>query len=102
MELKPGSRWKSAVCNGEIVIVRPPKAAGALECGGHPVVAHNAEKPAGLSVAADKNGGLPMGKRYVDADSGLEALVSKGGQGSLSFDGRAMTLKDAKALPSSD
>ena len=25
MELKPGSRWKSAVCPAEVVIVRPPK-----------------------------------------------------------------------------
>src|SRR5438309_533445 len=24
MELKPGSRWKSAVCDGEFVVVRPP------------------------------------------------------------------------------
>jgi hypothetical protein len=102
MELKPGSRWKSAVCTGEIVIVRPPKNGGTLECGGHPVVAHNAERPAGLSPAEGLNGGLPMGKRYVDAESGLEALISKGGQGSLSIDGRALTLKDAKALPSSD
>jgi hypothetical protein len=103
MELKPGSRWKSAVCAGEIVIVRPPKVAAAtLECGGHPVVAFNAERPAGLAPATDAAGGLPMGKRYVDEESGLEALVSKGGQGALSLNGRPMKLKDAKALPSSD
>jgi hypothetical protein len=73
-----------------------------LECGGHPVVDIKAEKPAGLTAADDKNGGLPMGKRFIDEESGLEALISKGGQGSLSLDGRPMKLKDAKALPSSD
>jgi hypothetical protein len=25
MELKPGSRWKNAVCTAEVVIVRTPK-----------------------------------------------------------------------------
>jgi hypothetical protein len=102
MELKPGSRWKSAVCTGEIVVVRPPKTGGTLECGGHPVVPFNGEKPAGLSAAEGKAEGLPMGKRYVDEESGMEALISKAGQGSLSLDGRALKLKDAKALPSSD
>ena len=30
MELKPGSRWKSAVCDGEFVVVRPPSGGGEL------------------------------------------------------------------------
>jgi len=102
MELKPGSRWKSAVCTGEVVVVRPPKSPAALECGGQPMLAFAAERPAGLAPAADLAGGLPMGKRYVDEETGLEALVSKAGQGTLALDGRPLKLKDAKALPSSD
>ena len=102
MELKPGSRWKSAVCTAEVVIVRPPTTAVQLECGGHPMVAFGAERPEGLTPAADRAEGLKMGKRYVDQDTGLEALVSKAGDGSLSIDGRPLKLKDAKALPSSD
>ena len=43
-----------------------------------------------------------MGKRYVDEETGIEALVSKAGDGSLSIDGRVLNLKEAKALPSSD
>ena len=31
MDLKPGSRWKSAVCDTEVVVVRPPKAETSLE-----------------------------------------------------------------------
>ncbi len=102
MDLKPGSRWKSAVCTGEVVVVRPSKTGGTLECGGHPVVAFNAERPAGLAANPDMAGGLPMGKRYIDSEGGLEVLVSKAGQGELTISGRPLKLKDAKALPSSD
>jgi hypothetical protein len=39
MDLKPGSRWKSAPCKSEVVVVRSPKTPVTLECGGHPMVA---------------------------------------------------------------
>ena len=102
MELKPGSRWKSAVCDVEAVVVRPPSGPVTLACGGHPMVAHGAERPAGLTLSADQAGGSQLGKRYVDEDSGLEVLCSKGGAGSLTVDGRPIALKEAKKLPSSD
>ena len=102
MELKPGSRWKSAVCTAEVVIVRPPTASVQLECGGHPMIVFGADRPDGLTPAADRAEGVKMGKRYVDEETGLEALVSKAGDGSLSIDGRPLKLKEAKALPSSD
>jgi hypothetical protein len=101
MELKPGSRWKSAVCDGEMVVVRPPTAAGTLACGGHAVVALG-EGAEALPIVDGHDGGLLMGKRYVDADSGIEVLGSKPGKGALSYDGRPMVLKDAKPLPASD
>jgi len=102
MELKPGSRWKSVVCAAEVVVVRPPKTAADLECGGHAMVAFNAARPEGLTAAADRKEGVATGKRYTDEETGLEVLVSKGGEGSLSLGGRALKLKEAKALPSSD
>jgi hypothetical protein len=43
-----------------------------------------------------------MGKRYVDDSLPLELLVTKAGEGSLSVGDDEMTLKEAKALPSSD
>ena len=46
--------------------------------------------------------GSVMGKRYVDAESGLEALCTKPGAGSLSLDGRPLAVKATKKLPSSD
>jgi hypothetical protein len=102
MELKPGSRWRSAVCTAEVVVVRPPKAAVTLECGGQAMIALTAEKPEGLSPSPDHAAGTTVGKRYVDEEAGIEVLGSKAGQGSLSVDGRALALKEAKPLPSSD
>lgn len=102
MELKPGSRWKSAVCDTEVVVVRPPKIPVTLECGGRPMLAHAAEKPAGLAPAADHASGTQAGKRFADADSGLELLCTKGGAGSLSINGQAIGAKEAKKLPASD
>jgi hypothetical protein len=102
MDLKPGSRWKSAVCDVEVVIVRPPSAPGTLECGGQPMVGHTAEKPAGLSLSPDRSGGSQTGKRFTDETTGLEVLCTKAGAGSLSLDGRPLELKEAKKLPASD
>jgi hypothetical protein len=102
MELKPGSRWKSAVCDGEVVVVKAPSEALALECGGHAMSAFGAERPTGLTAAADRAEGILVGKRYTDESSGLEVLCSKAGKGSLSLGGRPLTVKAAKALPSSD
>jgi len=102
MELKPGSRWKSAVCDTEVVVVRAGSSPVSLECGGHPMVAHTAEKPAGLAVSADHSAGTQPGKRFSDEASGVELLCTKGGKGSLSVDGRPIGAKEAKKLPASD
>jgi hypothetical protein len=102
MDLKPGSRWKSAVCATEAVVVRPPTSAVTLECGGQPMVAHAATAPEGLAAAPDLSGGSLVGKRYADAETGLEVLCAKPGVGSLSLSGRLLVVKDAKKLPSSD
>jgi hypothetical protein len=102
MDLKPGSRWKSAVCDTEVVIVKPPKGEVSLECGGQPMVAFTAAKPEGAALSADHAGGTQAGKRFADEASGLEVLCSKGGRGSLSLNGQPIAAKDAKKLPSSD
>lgn len=102
MELKPGSRWKSAVCDAQMVVVRPPSRAGELQCGGTPVLPiDDAASPTG-DVSPDFAEGVAIGKRYVDEDSGLEVLGAKAGKGSLAFDGKLLTLKGAKPLPASD
>lgn len=101
MELKPGSRWKSAPCSTEVVVVRAPKGAVVLECGGHPMQSGPVEASE-AALSPDFSGGTLIGKRYFDTESGLEVLGAKGGAGSLSANGRPMQVKEAKALPSSD
>ncbi len=102
MDLKPGSRWKSAACSTEVVVVRPPSGPAALECGGHPMLAQGVERPADLAPHAAFAAGSGVGKRYLDEATGLEALCSKSGEGSLSVGGRLLQPKEAKKLPSSD
>ena len=102
MELKPGSRWKSAVCDTEVVVVRPPKTPVSLECGGHAMVPSAGEKPAGLALSEAHSAGSQMGKRFADDETGLEVLCVKAGAGSISIDGRAIGAKEAKKLPASD
>jgi hypothetical protein len=102
MDLKPGTRLKSAVCDTEVIVVRAPSEPVNLECGGHPLVAVGDDAPAGLTLDPDHSGGTPVGKRYAHEASGLELLATKAGAGSLSIDGVTLPLKDAKPLPSSD
>lgn len=101
MELKAGSRWQSAVCDTEVVIVRAPSGDVSLECGGAPMVPHGSERPGG-DVDPAHSGGTQMGKRFADPDTGIEVLATKGGAGSLALNGQPLALKDAKPLPSSD
>ena len=102
MDLKPGSRWKSAVCDTELVIVRPAKISVELECGGRPVIPHGQAQPSGGQLSPQHALGSAAGKRYVDPESGLEVLCSKAGAGSLSIDGRSIGAMEAKKLPASD
>lgn len=102
MDLKPGSRWKSAVCTAEFVVVRPAAGDTVPTCGGHPIVASADKVPEGLEIDPALSGAVLVGKRYHDPQSGLEVLVTKVGVGLLAIDGRPLVLKEAQPLPSSD
>jgi hypothetical protein len=101
-QLKPGSRWRSAVCSTEVVVVKAPAEPVSLECGGHPMVAIDGEPPGGLTLDPAFAEGTKMGKRFADPDTGIELLATKGGDGTLAVGGVAVPQKDAKPLPSSD
>ena len=96
--MKAGSKLKSAVCATEVMVVRAGD--GAIACGGAPMLA---DRPAELgAIDPAFSGGSQIGKRYVDAGATWELLCIKPGKGSLSVDGVALSLKDAKPLPASD
>jgi hypothetical protein len=103
LNLTPGSRWKSAVCETEVVVIKTPRAGGELQCGGAAMLPHAPwQPPHGAVPAASHANGALLGKRYGDQAGGIEVLCTKPGTGSLSLDGQPLTLRQAKPLPSSD
>ncbi|HET9773316.1 MAG TPA: hypothetical protein VFS16_20660 [Acidimicrobiia bacterium] len=101
MEMKAGTRLRSAVCETEVIVVRPPSDPVDLRCGGAPMVAADAP-PAGPALDPAHASGTRLGKRYAHPATGLELLCTKPGDGSLSVGAEPLGLKDAKPLPSSD
>ena len=102
MQLKPGSRLASAVCDTEVVVVKAPAAVEVdLRCGGYPMVPKGETAPS-AEVDEAYSGGTLIGKRYADEELGLEVLCTKAGAGSLSIGAAELFQKDAKPLPSSD
>lgn len=96
--MKPGTKLKSAACDTEVMVIRCGE--GAIECGG--AAMGEARTEAVGTPSADFAAGTLMGKRYVDAAGTFELLCVKPGKGSLSVDGVALQVKDAKPLPASD
>lgn len=96
--IKPGLKLKSAVCDTEVMVIRCGEAG--IECGGA-AMALDKSASAGELLGAHSSGSL-MGKRYTDDAGTWELLCIKPGKGSLSLNGVALILKEAKPLPASD
>jgi hypothetical protein len=101
MQLKAGTRLRSATDACEIVVVKAPAEPVDLRCGGHAFLAIDAE-PAPQNVEPGFDQGTQLGKRYADDDLGLEVLCTKAGEGSISVGETILAVKGAKALPASD
>lgn len=99
--VKVGSRLACPDCPAEVVVTRAVEPSVALACSGSGLVELDGQRPqAGhASTAAEAP---QLGKRYVDDDAGLELLCTKAGAGELTCEGRPLSLKAAKPLPSSD
>ena len=103
MKLRAGTRLRSAISQTEVVVVLAPVGQGSLTCGGYPMVPLDSEAAPPAAVPRDDaTGTVLIGKRYTDTAAGIEVLVTRGGEGSLAFDGKALELRGSKALPSSD
>lgn len=101
MALKAGARFKSAVCDTQVMVIKAPAGEFELRCGGAEMIAPAAPVGAATLHAAHAKETL-IGKRYVNADESVELLCTKGGKGSLALNGTALEVKQAKQLPSSD
>jgi len=100
--LKAGARFKSAVCDTQVMVIKAPAGEHALGCGGAAMIAATATPAADARLDPNAAGGTLIGKRYVNPDESLELLCTKGGQGTLALDGTPLEIKQAKQLPSSD
>jgi hypothetical protein len=101
-DIKPGARFRSAVCDTEVIVIKAPAEQLDLRCGGHTMLAATSDRPEGLSAESGFDGGTLMGKRYTDEAGTLELLCTKAGTSSLSIGEVVLNVKDAKPLPSSD
>jgi hypothetical protein len=102
MQLKPGMRLKSQVCETQVVVVRAAPSPVDVRCGGVEMVEASAVPNDGLTVQAGFDAGTLLGKRYANDELGVELLCSKPGAGSLAIGDTVLEIKGAKALPSSD
>jgi hypothetical protein len=100
MQLKTGARLKSAVCDGEVMIVKAPAGDIDLTCGGVAMVdgAPATRQP----VIPDHAVGIRIGKRYINEDGSLEILCVKAGEGGLAANGQLLLQKDTRQLPKTD
>ena len=99
--VRPGTKWNSTVCETQVMALRvPPGAELELTCGGAEMT--TADPSERGTPSDDAAGGTLVGKRYVDDGDTMEFLCTRGGQGTLAVDGVALTIKEAKKLPSSD
>lgn len=100
-ELKTGARLKSAVCDGEIMVVASPGGDVDITCGGAPMVdaGTDADK---VDINPDHAVGIVIGKRYITEDESIEVLCVKAGEGGLAVGGNLLLQKDTKKLPKTD
>ena len=102
MKLRAGQKLHSAVCDGQVVVVRAPTTAVDVRCGGAPLLEEGHEPDEDVQLDPSPGEGPLIGKRYADDDLGLEFLCIRAGKGALTVDGRPLLVKGAKPLPSSD
>ncbi len=101
-ELKPGARFKSAVCETEVVVIAAPEGELQVTCGGVSMLGEGESADSDSQLAAEAGGGTELGKRYTNAAGDTELLCVKPGDGSLAVGGETLVIKGAKPLPSSD
>ena len=100
--LKAGARFKSAVCDTQVMVVKAPAGEYDLRCGGASMLAAAAPASGEADLDPAFAGETLIGKRYVNADESIELLCTKGGKGSVMLNGTPLEIKQAKQLPSSD
>ena len=101
---KPGSRWRSAVCTTQVVVVRAPadEVELVLACGGRAMVPLDDPTSVDTKGPTGDSSGALLGKRYVADALGVEVLCTQPGSGTLTANDTPLAIKEAKPLPASD
>ncbi|MEC7924370.1 MAG: hypothetical protein VYB80_04040 [Actinomycetota bacterium] len=102
MELRAGSRLKSAVCDTEVIAVKAPGGDMDIRCGGVSMLDPTDTDTERTTPTDGAANGTQMGKRYVDPDESIELLCTKPGEGSLGLGDTLLNIKESKPLPASD
>ena len=102
MQLKPGTRLRSAAGTTEVVVVRAPAEPVDLRCGGLPMLPNDALVGEPVAPLAGFDAGTQIGKRYAADEPRVEVLCTKAGSDSLSIGEALLEVKGSKPLPSSD
>ncbi len=100
--IKPGTRFRSATGDVEVIVIKAAGAQADLRCGGHAMLATPDALPEPVHPEPGFDGGTQVGKRYTDETGELELLCTKGGDAALSLGDVLLHIREAKALPSSD
>lgn len=101
LTLAAGSRWRSTVCETEVVVTRAVPEPVDLRCGGAPMVGVGDETaPNGAGPDPALAGGTLLGKRYASDE--LQLLCTRAGQGTLSIGDAPLEIAQPKHLPASD
>jgi len=101
MNIRPGTKLRSAVSTVELIVVKAPSTEVELGCGGSPVLA-GGEPEEGAAPDPALSDAINVGKRYANEEIGIEVLVTKAGVGTLTVNGEVLLPKEAKPLPASD
>lgn len=102
MTVKPGKRLFSPVCSAEFIVVRAPGSDAEITIGGRPAMDDSQGGDRAGSAVDGHDGGVLLGKRYVDEAGSIELLCTKAGDGVPALNGEVLDIKAAKALPASD
>lgn len=99
IQIKPGIRLYSTVCDTEIMVIKG-MGEESLKCGG--VVMATSASQRVSKFQDDQIQKSLIGKRYINNDGTLEVLCTRPGAGNLTVDNENLIIKQAQALPSSD
>ena len=101
MQVKPGSRWGSAVGDTEVIVVKAPATPVSLQCGGGEI-SRRASRVRRRPARGGPLGGHVAGQALCRRGRRDRGAVHEGGDGHPGVDGVTLARKDAKPLPASD